>query len=77
MKAAADLLGTDDRELCVSVVQLALSAQASVDKLTEVLDQVRGQHEHGAVATHHSTATRKNFYPDYSACSTYVVIAKV
>ena len=77
MKAAADLLGTDDRELCVSVVQLALSAQASVDKLTEVLDQVRGQHEHGAVATHHSTATRKNFYPDHSACSTYAVIAKV
>ena len=77
MQVAADLLGTDDRELCVSVVQLALSAQASVDKLTEVLDQVRGQHEHGAVATHHSTATRKNFYPDHSACSTYAVIAKV
>ena len=82
MKAAADLLGTDDRELCVSVVQLALSVQASVDKLTNACNHARVQHKREAIAARNSAATQEALAPnaahaDQPARPAYAVVAKV
>ena len=82
MQAAADLLGTDDRELCVSVVQLALSVQASVDKLTSACNHARVQHKREAIAARNSAATQETPAPnaahaDRPARSAYAVVAKV
>ena len=82
MKAAADLLGTDDRELCVSVVQLALSVQASVDKLTNACNHARVQHKREAIAARNSAATQETPVPNASdadrpARPAYAVVAKV
>ena len=82
MKAAADLLGTDDRELCVSVVQLALSVQASVDKLTSACNHARVQHKREAIAARNSAATQETPVPnagdaDRPARPAYAVVAKV
>ena len=82
MKAAADLLGTDDRELCVSVVQLALSVQASVDKLTSACNHARVQHKREAIAARNSAATQEAPAPNASdadrpARPAYAVVAKV
>ena len=82
MQAAADLLGTDDRELCVSVVQLALSVQASVDKLTSACNHARVQHKREAIAARNSAATQEAPAPnagdaDRPARPAYAVVAKV
>ena len=82
MQAAADLLGTDDRELCVSVVQLALSVQASVDKLTSACNHARVQHKREAIAARNSTATQEApalnaSDADRPARPAYAVVAKV
>ena len=82
MQAAADLLGTDDRELCVSVVQLALSVQASVDKLTSACNHARVQHKREAIAARNSAATQETPVPNASdadrpARPAYAVVAKV
>ena len=82
MQAAADLLGTDDRELCVSVVQLALSVQASVDKLTSACNHARVQHKREAIAARNSAATQEALAPnagdaDRPARPAYAVVAKV
>ena len=82
MQAAADLLGTDDRELCVSVVQLALSVQASVDKLTSACNHARVQHKREAIAARNSAATQEAPAPnaahaDWPARPAYAVVAKV
>ena len=82
MQAAADLLGTDDRELCVSVVQLALSVQASVDKLTSACNHARVQHKREAIAARNSAATQEAPAPNASdadrpARPAYAVVAKV
>ena len=82
MQAAADLLGTDDRELCVSVVQLALSVQASVDKLTSACNHARVQHKREAIAARNSAATQEAPAPNASdadrpARPVYAVVAKV
>ena len=82
MQAAADLLGTDDRELCVSVVQLALSVRASVRKLTNVCNRARLQHKREAIAARNSAATQEAPAPnaahaDRPARSAYAVVAKV
>ena len=82
MQAAADLLGTDDRELCVSVVQLALSVRASVRKLTNVCNRARVQHKREAIAARNSAATQEAPAPntahaDRPARSAYAVVAKV
>ena len=82
MQAAADLLGTDDRELCVSVVQLALSVRASVRKLTNVCNRARVQHKREALAARNSAATQEAPAPnaahaDRPARSAYAVVAKV
>ena len=82
MQAAADLLGTDDRELCVSVVQLALSVQASVDKLTSACNHARVQHKREVIAARNSAATQETPVPnagdaDRPARPAYAVVAKV
>lgn len=82
MQAAADLLGTDDRELCVSVVQLALSVRASVRKLTNVCNRARVQHKREAIAARNSAATQEAPAPnaahaDRPARPAYAVVAKV
>ncbi|WP_454992704.1 Tat pathway signal protein [Corynebacterium matruchotii] len=82
MQAAADLLGTDDRELCVSVVQLALSVRASVRKLTNVCNRARVQHKREALAARNSAATQEAPAPnaahvDRSVRPAYAVVAKV
>ncbi|MFC2549465.1 MAG: hypothetical protein ACFNWU_08965, partial [Corynebacterium matruchotii] len=82
MQAAADLLGTDDRELCVSVVQLALSVRASVRKLTNVCNRARVQHKRETIAARNSAATQETPAPnaahaDRPARSAYAVVAKV
>lgn len=82
MQAAADLLGTDDRELCVSVVQLALSVRASVRKLTNICNRARVQHKREAIAARNSAATQETPAPnaahaDRPARSAYAVVAKV
>ena len=82
MQAAADLLGTDDRELCVSVVQLTLSVQASVDKLTSACNHARVQHKRKAIAARNSAATQEAPAPnaahaDRPARPAYAVVAKV
>ena len=64
MQVAADLLGTDDRELCVSVVQLALSVQASVDKLTSACNHARVQHKREVIAARNSAATQETPVPN-------------
>lgn len=82
MQAAADLLGTDDRELCVSVVQLALSVRASIRKLTNVCNRARVQHKREAIAARNSAATQEAPAPnaahaDWPARPAYAVVAKV
>jgi len=82
MQAAADLLGTDDRELCVSVVQLALSVRASVRKLTNVCNRARVQHKRETIAARNSTATQEApalnaSDADRPARPAYAVVAKV
>ena len=82
MQAAADLLGTDDRELCVSVVQLALSVRASVDKLTSACNHARVQQKREAIAARNSAATQEASAPNASdadrpARPAYAVVAKV